>query len=86
MSEAAQAVASPPAARQGEPQGAQGRINELKVSGHLMTLDAGLFCLVQTGAISAPDSGLPGVRISLPPGLAGRPVAPGEGGRCFSSP
>ncbi len=48
---------------------------ELKVSGHLMTLDAGLFCVVQTpGARRAEDgSGLPGVRLSLPPGPAGRP-------------
>ena len=48
---------------------------ELKVTGHLMTLDAGLFCIVQTPtARKAEDgSGLPGVRISLPPGPAGRP-------------
>jgi hypothetical protein len=75
MSEAAQAAASPPAAKQSEPQAAQNPINELKVSGHLMTLDAGLFCVVQTGAGSASDSGLPGVRVSLPPGPAGRPDA-----------
>ena len=48
---------------------------ELKVTGHLMTLDAGLFCIVQTPtARRAEDgSGLPGVRVSLPPGPAGRP-------------
>ncbi len=51
-------------------------ISELRVSGHLMTLEAGLFCLLQSGGAQshAPDpSGLPGVRISLPPGPAGRP-------------
>ncbi len=47
-----------------------GRITELKVSGNLMTLDVGLFCLFQQpGAAVAPQdgSGLPGVRISIPP-------------------
>jgi hypothetical protein len=53
----------------------QNRIAELKVSGHLMTLDTGLFCIFQApGPPSANDrSGLPGVRISPPPGPAGRP-------------
>jgi hypothetical protein len=48
---------------------------ELKVTGHLMTLDAGLFCIVQTpsGRKAEDNSGLPGVRVSLPPGPAGRP-------------
>jgi len=52
-------------------------VTELKVSGHLMTLDAGLFCIVQTPAARRPDdgSGLPGVRVSLPPGPAGKPHA-----------
>jgi hypothetical protein len=55
---------------------AQNRIAELKVSGHLMTLDTGLFCFFQAPAPSANDqSGLPGVRISLPPGPGGRPEA-----------
>jgi hypothetical protein len=55
---------------------AQNRIAELKVSGQLMTLDTGLFCLFQAPAPAADDrSGLPGVRISLPPGPAGRPEA-----------
>ncbi len=52
-----------------------GRIVELKVSGHLMTLDAGLFCVFQAGSAPTPESGLPGVRVSLPPGPAGRPDA-----------
>ncbi|HEY5301915.1 MAG TPA: hypothetical protein VIJ55_14660 [Acetobacteraceae bacterium] len=50
----------------------QGRVTELKVSGHLMTLDAGLFCVVLTAPIVGPG-GLPGVRLSRPPGTIGRP-------------
>jgi hypothetical protein len=48
--------------------------SELKVSAHLMTFDAGLYCIVQTPATRRPDdgTGLPGVRISLPPSQAGR--------------
>jgi hypothetical protein len=54
--------------------GAQKMITELKVSGHLMTLDTGLFCIVQTPARGGdPALGLPGVRISPPPGPMGRP-------------
>ncbi len=53
---------------------AQKMITELKVSGHLMSLDTGLFCIVHTPA-RAPDvkMGLPGVRISMPPPPIGRP-------------
>ncbi len=50
------------------------RINELNVSGHMMTLETGIFCIVQMpskGADAA--SGLPGVRVSVPPGPASRP-------------
>ncbi|MEJ0018143.1 MAG: hypothetical protein WDN25_16545 [Acetobacteraceae bacterium] len=67
MSEAGTAVPNPPAPQE--------RVAELKVSGHLMTLDTGVFCVFQVpGAPAANDrSGLPGVRISLPPGPAGRP-------------
>jgi hypothetical protein len=74
-------VAAPPrptaAQSAGREGGAQSRIAELKVSGHLMTLDTGLFCVFQApGSPAANDrSGLPGVRISLPPGSAGRPEA-----------
>ncbi|MBV9734696.1 MAG: hypothetical protein JO209_02220 [Acidisphaera sp.] len=52
-------------------------ITELKVSGHLMSLDTGLFCIVQTPASRRADdgTGLPGVRISLPPGGPSRPDA-----------
>ncbi len=59
-----------------------GRITELKVSGNLMTLDAGLFCLYQQPGQAPPPadgSGLPGVRISVPPRMhAGAPAARGE--------
>ena len=78
MSEAATAVPKPPAAKAPAREGAgQNRVAELKVSGHLMTLDTGLFCVFQApGSPAANDqSGLPGVRISLPPGPAGRPEA-----------
>jgi hypothetical protein len=52
---------------------AQGRIAELKVSGHLMTLETGLFCVFQTPGSAEPDpaTGLPGVRITAAPGAAG---------------
>jgi hypothetical protein len=49
---------------------------DLKVSGRLMTLEAGLYCIVQNPSRAAETaSGLPGVRLSLPPGLLGRPEA-----------
>ena len=51
-------------------------VAELKVSGHLMNLEAGMFCIVQTPSKTADiAAGLPGVRISLPPGPMGRPDA-----------
>ena len=55
---------------------AQKLITELKVSGHLMTLDTGLFCIVQTPSRALDvAAGLPGVRVSLPPGPMSRPEA-----------
>jgi hypothetical protein len=77
MSEAVTAVENPPAGGVNALEGSQSRVTELKVSGHLMTLDPGLFCVFQApGTPSANErSGLPGVRISLPPGPAGRPEA-----------
>ena len=53
------------------------RIAELRVSGNLMTLDTGLFCVFQAPGSPPPDpaTGLPGVRVSLAPGPAGRPEA-----------
>ncbi len=51
-------------------------VNELRVSGHLMTLDTGLFCIVcNPSRIADAATGLPGVRVSLPPGPSGRPEA-----------
>ncbi len=48
-------------------------ITELKVSAHLMTLDAGLFCVFNSPGTAPPDSasGLPGVRLSAAPAPAG---------------
>ncbi len=48
-------------------------ITELKVSAHLMTLDAGLFCVFNSPGASPPSSatGLPGVRLSAAPAPAG---------------
>ncbi|OYY05405.1 MAG: hypothetical protein B7Y73_01750 [Acidocella sp. 35-58-6] len=46
-------------------------MQELKVSGHLMALPAGLFCIVhEPSPGSAQHGGMPGVRISLPPANA----------------
>ncbi len=55
----------------------QNRVTELKVSGHLMTLESGVYCVFQApgSAGSNANTGLPGVRISPPPGPAGRPEA-----------
>ncbi len=51
-------------------------VNELRVSGHLMALDAGLFCVFLTPSKAAnAATGLPGIRVSLPPGPMGRPEA-----------
>ncbi len=67
-------VAKPTAAKPAA--AASEMMSELRVSGHLMTLDAGLFCVVQTPSRAAdPRTGLPGVRLSLPPGSASRPEA-----------
>jgi hypothetical protein len=74
MSEAGPVVQNQSAAATNVPDGSQNRVTELKVSGHLMTLDAGVFCVFQApGSPSSNDrSGLPGVRISQAPGPAGR--------------
>jgi Clostridial hydrophobic W len=74
MSEAGNAVRNLPDAAANAPAGGQNRVTELKVSGHLMTLDTGLFCVFQVSGSNPPNdrSGLPGVRISMPPGAAGR--------------
>ena len=76
---APQAGLAPPAeARPGAPaEDSQSRVTELRVSGHLMTLDSGLFCVFQAPGSPPADgaTGLPGVRVSLPPGPSGRPDA-----------
>ena len=61
----------------GQPPDASNRIAELQVSAHLMSLETGLFCVFQTpgSAQSDPATGLPGVRITPAPGIAGRPEA-----------
>ncbi len=67
-------VANKPAPRQGAAAAAasapdaQSRINQLRVSGHLMTLESGLFCLFHSHEPVTDQSGLPGIRVSLPPG------------------
>jgi hypothetical protein len=60
-----------------QPPDASNRVAELQVSAHLMTLETGLFCVFQTPGSphSDPATGLPGVRITPAPGLAGRPEA-----------
>ena len=77
MSEAGTAVKNPPDAKASAPDTAQNRIVELKVSGHLMTLDAGIYCVFQPPGAATPNerSGLPGVRLSMPPGPGSRPEA-----------
>ena len=53
------------------------RITELRVSANLMTLDTGIFCVFPSPGSPVPDplTGLPGVRVTACPGLAGRPDA-----------
>ena len=68
----------PAQARPGNPSAdASSRIAELQVTAHLMSLETGLFCVFQTPGSTPPDqaTGLPGVRITPAPGLAGRPEA-----------
>jgi hypothetical protein len=77
MSEAGSAVLDNPGQKPGTPEPNQKRVTELRVTGHLMTLETGVFCVFQapgTGA-GSDETGLPGVRISLPPGPAGNPDA-----------
>ncbi len=51
-------------------------VAELKVSAHLMTLDAGVYCVYASADSAPPDptTGLPAVRLTVPPGLLGRSV------------
>ena len=48
----------------------QSVVSELRVSAHLMTLEPGVFCVFQRPAPGIDGSGLPGVRLSVPPGAA----------------
>jgi hypothetical protein len=64
---------APPAEPRAE-EAPQRRVTELRVSGHIMTLGTGLFCIFHApgSAIAAPRSGLPGVRVSPAPGQRGQ--------------
>jgi Clostridial hydrophobic W len=76
MPKAALAVARPPEQNPNAATAPQSRMTELKVSGHLMMLETGLFAVFQPpGSPAAGANGLPGVRISLPPGPMRRPDA-----------
>jgi hypothetical protein len=82
MSEAAsaertQVKAEPVGKPSAPPSEPTNRVAELQVSAHLMTLESGLFCVFQTPGSAPPDpaTGLPGVRITPAPGIAGRPEA-----------
>jgi hypothetical protein len=72
-----QRKADAPARLASQPADVSQRVVELQVSGHLMSLEAGLFCVFQTpgSAPSDPVTGLPGIRITPAPGIAGRPEA-----------
>ena len=48
----------------------QSVVSELRVSAHLMTLEPGVFCVFQRPAPGIDGTGLPGVRLSVPPGAA----------------
>jgi len=77
MSDAGNAVATKPEPKATVPDSTQRRVTELRVTGHLMTLETGVFCVFQApgSALGLDETGLPGVRISLPPGPAGNPDA-----------
>ncbi len=53
-------------------QSARNVVTEVKVTASMMRLDTGVFCVFHTpGAQSVPDEfGLPGIRLSVPPGVA----------------
>jgi hypothetical protein len=65
-------VPSAPAASQTDEQ----RLTELLVSASMMRLDAGLYCVVvNPSPVASRQTGLPGLRITHAPGIAGRPEA-----------
>ncbi len=50
------------------PSNSNGMMQELKVTGHMMALPVGLFCVLnETNAATGRNGGMPGVRISPPP-------------------
>ncbi len=63
-------MAQAPDAQGQSGQAGQKVVEELKVSAHLMTLERGLFCVFHAPGSQQvdPATGLPGVRVSLPPG------------------
>jgi len=75
MSDAATATQNAPQAAQGrQPAGDANRVSELRVSGNLMRLETGLYCIVNKAVAHADaQSGLPGVRLSPAPGIDSRP-------------
>ena len=84
MADAKEAPAAPPTSAQktsspdapSQPSAA-GRITELRVSANLMALETGIYCVFPAPGSRSPDpaTGLPGVRITRCPGMAGRPEA-----------
>lgn len=75
--EPAAARAEHPRAKPQDAQESPGRVAELRVTAHLMTLETGLYCVFPTPGSPDPDpaTGLPGVRVTPAPGIAGRPEA-----------
>ena len=51
-------------------------VKELKASAHLMTLQTGVFCIYHSAgsAVPDPETGLPGARLTLPPGPSAQHV------------
>ena len=75
MSDAAVASQTAPQNAAGRQAGNAGnRVVELRVSGNLMRLETGLYCIVNKPAPNADlRSGMPGVRLSPAPGVDSRP-------------
>ena len=75
MSDAAAAPQTAPQNAAGRQAGNAGnRVVELRVSGNLMRLETGLYCIVNKPAPNADlRSGMPGVRVSPAPGVDSRP-------------
>lgn len=66
------APASPPQPPGQAPASNANMMQELKVTGHMMALPAGLFCILnETNSTTGRSGGMPGVRISPPPLDAG---------------